>query len=100
MNKLTLELFKLYVKMPSDPDFNLANNLSSLKEKLLVGFASLKRELSEEKRLRSTASSTPKFKKKSSKKQFEVIHRSSIMFSWPLHFFCLRLCKLKKQLKN
>ena len=55
MNKLTLELFKLYVKMLSNPEFNLANTSSGLKEILPVSFPSLKRELSEEKRLRSTA---------------------------------------------
>ena len=55
MNKLTLELFKLYVKMLSNPEFNLANTLSGLKEILPVSFPPLKRELSEEKRLRSTA---------------------------------------------
>ena len=52
-----LERFKLYVEMPSDPKFYLANTLSGLKKELLIGFTSLKRELSEEKRLRSTASS-------------------------------------------
>ena len=67
-----LERFKLYVEIPSDPKFYLANTLSGLKKELIIGFTSLKRELSEEKRLRSTASSTPKFKKKSSEKQVEV----------------------------
>ena len=67
-----LERFKLYVKIPSDPKFYLANTLSGLKKELIIGFTSLKRELSEEKRLRSTASSTPKFKKKSNEKQVEV----------------------------
>ena len=67
-----LERFKLYVEIPSDPKFYLANTLSGLKKELIIGFTSLKRELSEEKRLRSTASSTPKFKKKSNEKQVEV----------------------------
>ncbi|CAH3141455.1 unnamed protein product, partial [Pocillopora meandrina] len=58
--------------IPSDPKFYLANTLSGLKKELIIGFTSLKRELSEEKRLRSTASSTPKFKKKSNEKQVEV----------------------------
>ena len=67
-----LERFKLYGEIPSDPKFYLANTLSGLKKELIIGFTSLKRELSEEKRLRSTASSTPKFKKKSNEKQVEV----------------------------
>ena len=67
-----LERFKLYVEIPSDPKFYLANTLSGLKKELIIGFTSLKRELSEEKRLRSTASSTQKFKKKSNEKQVEV----------------------------
>ena len=67
-----VERFKLYVEIPSDPKFYLANTLSGLKKELIIGFTSLKRELSEEKRLRSTASSTPKFKKKSNEKQVEV----------------------------
>ena len=67
-----LERFKLYVEIPSDPKFYLANTLSGLKKELIIGFTSLKRKLSEEKRLRSTASSTPKFKKKSNEKQVEV----------------------------
>ena len=40
-----LECFKLYVKMPSDLKFNLANTLS---EELCDSFPSLTRELSEE----------------------------------------------------
>ena len=68
----------LVVVMPSDnhePD--LAKSLSDLKEELRSGFSSLKRELVEEnnlaiKKLKSTASSTPKFKKKGNEKQFEV----------------------------
>ena len=67
-----LERFKLYVEIPTDPKFYLTNTLSGLKKELIIGFTSLKRELSEEKRLRSTASSTPKFKKKSNEKQVEV----------------------------
>lgn len=43
-----LECFKLYVKMPSDLKFNLANTLSGLKEELSDSFPSLTRELSEE----------------------------------------------------
>lgn len=43
-----LELFKLYVKIPSNSEFSLANTLSGLKEELRDGFASIKRELSEE----------------------------------------------------
>lgn len=43
-----LELFKLYVTMPSDPEFYLANTLSEVEEELCDGFASLKREVSEE----------------------------------------------------
>ena len=68
----------LVVVMPSDnhePD--LAKSLSDLKEELRSGFSSLKRELVEEnnlaiKKLKSTASSTPKFKKKGNEKQFEA----------------------------
>ena len=67
-----LKRFKLYVEIPSDPKFYLPNTLSGLKKELIIGFTSLKRELSKEKRLRSTASSTPKFKKKSNEKQVEV----------------------------
>ena len=68
----------LIVIMPSDNDSDLANSLSDLKEELRSGFfSSLKRELVEEntlaiKKLTSTASSTPKFKKKGNEKQFEV----------------------------
>ena len=62
--------------MPSDNESDLAKSLSGLKEDLRSGFSSLKRELVEEntliKYLRSTASSTPKFKKKGNEKQFEV----------------------------
>ena len=43
-----LECFKLYVKMPSDLKFNLANTLSGLTEELCDSFPSLTRELSEE----------------------------------------------------
>ena len=67
----------LIVIMPSNNDSDLAKSLSDLKEELRSGFSSLKRELVEEntlviKKLRSTASSTPKFKKKGNEKQFEV----------------------------
>ena len=63
--------------MPSDAETDLAKILSDLKEELRDGFASLKRELSEEhdsaiKKLKSAASSLPKFKKKGNEKQFEV----------------------------
>lgn len=34
--------------MPSDTEFNLANTLSEVEEELRDGFASLKREVSEE----------------------------------------------------
>ena len=34
--------------MPSDTEFNLANTLSKVEEELRDGFASLKREVSEE----------------------------------------------------
>ncbi|PFX17907.1 52 kDa repressor of the inhibitor of the protein kinase [Stylophora pistillata] len=55
--------------MPSDPEIDLAKTLSDLKEELRDGFASLKRELSEEhesaiKRLKSTTSSAPKLRRK------------------------------------
>ena len=63
--------------MPSDAESDLAKTLSDLKEELRDGFASLKRELSEEhdsavKRLKSAVTPTQKFKKKSNEKQFEV----------------------------
>ena len=67
----------LVVAMPSENESDLAKCLSDLKEELRSGFSSLKRDLVEEntlaiKKLRSTASSTPKFKKKGNEKQFEV----------------------------
>ena len=67
----------LVVVMPSDNEPVLAKSLSDLKQQLRSGFSSLKRELVEEnnlaiKKLKSTASSTPKFKKKGNEKQFEV----------------------------
>ena len=67
--------------MPSDPEIYLAKTLSDLQEELGDGFASLKRELSEEhesaiRRLESTSSSAPKFKKKSKEKQFEAEYSS------------------------
>lgn len=37
-----LELFKLYVKIPSNSEFSLANTLSGLKEELRDGFAPLR----------------------------------------------------------
>lgn len=63
--------------MPSDPEIDLAKTVSDLKEELRDGFASLNTELSEEhesaiKRLKSTPSSAPRFKKKSNEKQFEA----------------------------
>ena len=67
----------LVVAMPSDMESDLAKSLSDLKEELRSGFSSLKRELVEEnslaiKKLRSTALSTPKLKKKGNEKQFEA----------------------------
>ena len=71
-----LELSSFIAKMPSDAETDLAKTLSDLKEEPRDGFASLKRELSEEhdsaiKKLKSAASSLPKFKKKGNEKQFE-----------------------------
>ena len=65
MNKLTPELFKLYVKMPSDPEFNLASTLS-------LALHSSRKNCPKKNVLRSTALSTPKFMKKSNEKQVEV----------------------------
>ena len=67
----------LVVVMPSDIESDLAKSLSDLKEELRSGFTLLKRELVEEnslaiKKLRSTALSTPKVKKKGIEKQFEA----------------------------
>ena len=67
----------LAVIMPSDSESDLVKSLSDLKEELRAGFSSLKRELVEEnnlaiKKLKSTASSAPKFKKKGNEKQYEV----------------------------
>lgn len=55
--------------MPSNPEIDLAKTLPDLKEELHDGFASLKRELSEEhksaiKRFKSIASSVPKNSRK------------------------------------
>jgi len=91
--------------MPSDPEIDLAKTLSDLKEELRDGFASLKRELSEQhesavKRLRSKASSTPKFKKKSNEKQFEVNAQVLDKFTRPPHSFDLLHRKLKEPLMN
>ena len=73
----------LVVVMPSDNEPDLAKSLSYLKEELCSGFSSLKRELVEEnnlaiKKLRSTASSKPTFKKKGKEKQFKSTHKSLI----------------------
>ena len=67
----------LAVIMPSDSESDLVKSLSDLKEELRAGFSSLKREFVEEnnlaiKKLKSTASSAPKFKKKGNEKQYEV----------------------------
>ena len=67
----------LVVVMPSHIESDLAKSLSDLKEELRSGLSSLKRELVEEnsleiKKLRSTALSTPKLKKKGIEKQFEA----------------------------
>ena len=63
--------------MPSENESDLAKSLSDLKEELHSGFSSLKKELGEEnnlaiKKLKSTASSAPKFTKKGNGKQYEV----------------------------
>ena len=67
----------LVVIMPSENESDLAKSLSDLKEELRSGFSSLKRELVKEnnlaiKKLKSTASSAPKFKKKENEKQYKV----------------------------
>ena len=67
----------LAVIMPFENITDLAKSLSGLKEELRSGFSSLKRELVDEnnlaiKKLKSAASSAPKFKKKGNEKQFEV----------------------------
>ena len=67
----------LAVVMSSENESDLAKSLSDLKEELRSGFSSLKKELIEEnnlaiKKLKSTASSAPKFKKKGNEKQYEV----------------------------
>lgn len=67
----------LAVIMPFENITDLAKSLSDLKEELRSGFSSLKRELVDEnnlaiKKLKSAASSAPKFKKKGNEKQFEV----------------------------
>ena len=74
-----LELSNLVVVMPSENVADLPKFLSDLKEELRSGFSSLERELVEEnnlaiKKLKSAASSAPKFKKKGNEiqKQYEV----------------------------
>ena len=67
----------LVVVMPSDIESDLAKSLSDLKEELRSGFSLLKSELVEDNslpimKLRSTALSTPKLKKKGIEKQFEA----------------------------
>ena len=67
----------LAVIIPFENITDLAKSLSDLKEELRSGFFSLKRELVDEnnlaiKKLKSAASSAPKFKKKGNEKQFEV----------------------------
>ena len=67
----------LAVIIPFENITDLAKSLSDLKEELRSGLFSLKRELVDEnnlaiKKLKSAASSAPKFKKKGNEKQFEV----------------------------
>ena len=67
----------LAVIMPFENITDLMKSLSDLKEELRSGFSSLKTELVDEnnlaiKKLKSAASSAPKFKKKGNEKQFEV----------------------------
>ena len=67
----------LAIIMPFENITDLAKSLSDLKEELRFGFSSLKRELVDEnnlaiKKLKSAASSAPKFKNKGNEKQFEV----------------------------
>ena len=68
-------------------------------EELRSGFSSLKRELFEEnsiaiKKLRSTALSTPKLKKKGNEKQFEA--NSQVLDHVPLRSLRLLRLRLKK----
>ena len=67
----------LVVAVLSNMESDLPKSLLDLKEELRSGFSSLKRELVEEnsiaiKKLRSTALSTTKLKKKGNEKQFEA----------------------------
>ena len=95
----------LVVAMPSENESDLAKCLSNLKEELRSGFSSLKRDLVEEntlaiKKLRSTASSTPKFKKKGTKSSLKSTHKSLITFSRLLRSLRLLRLRLKKPSRN
>lgn len=63
--------------MPSNNECAFAKSLSDLRDELRSGLSSFKRELVEDsnsvvRRLKSTASSSPKCKKKGNEKQFQV----------------------------